>query len=640
MTLGRRMALLMAAVVLLSLVGGLAVQTLATRDALQRELQRRSLEAARSLAGVLAEQAGDTARMHTLVLSQVELDGLRSVQLTRPGGGVFLEARPALAPAVVPGWFVSVLPLNGVEAHADILEHGNRVVGSVRVATRTAWAHELLWNSARLTAAWLAGVALFGATLAAYGLRGWARSLRDTMAQAQALEEGRFVEGEEPRLPELRQLTRSMNATVRRLREVFAAQAEQVQALQRQALVDGVTALPLRGQFTGHLETQLAGSGGPGVALILIRVLELDALNQRLGHEATDRLLIATASLLQAYLDRVPGTFAGRLNGADFALCVPASGLAVETATSLHAALAAAPALHAGAARIVVGAVDSRPGMGVGAVLAAADVALAHAEAGAGLAIHDEGQALVDLAGSRAWREQIGAALAQGHTQLAACAVRGRDGQILHLECELLVQFRPGAEFQGAGRWLALARRSHLLPQVDLAALSLALAATAADGQRRAVHMAPASLSTPGFVADVADLLQRAPAAAERLTIEWVGSDPLAEADTLLAQAAQQWRACGAHLGMELAGAQVQHVTRAAELGLDYIKLATRHLHGAVSEEAMRSYAQGLVSLVHGLGLRVLAQGVDRQDELAMLWELGFDGAAGQALETQPPPTV
>ena len=46
------------------------------------------------------------------------------------------------------------------------------------------------------------------------------------------------------------------------------------------------------------------------------------------------------------------------------------------------------------------------------------------------------------------------------------------------------------------------------------------------------------------------------------------------------------------------------------------------------------------VSLVHGLGLRVLAQGVDRQDELAMLWELGFDGAAGQALETQRPPTV
>ena len=39
-----------------------------------------------------------------------------------------------------------------------------------------------------------------------------------------------IVEAEEPRLPELRQLTRSMNATVRRLRAVFDAQAEQVAA--------------------------------------------------------------------------------------------------------------------------------------------------------------------------------------------------------------------------------------------------------------------------------------------------------------------------------------------------------------------------------------------------------------------------
>jgi EAL domain-containing protein (putative c-di-GMP-specific phosphodiesterase class I)/GGDEF domain-containing protein len=639
MSLGRRVALLMAAVVLLSLLGGLVVQTLVAREALQRELQRRSLEAAHSLAQVLAEQLGDTARMQALVVAQVELGSVRSIVLTRPDGVVILEASPAPRAPAVPGWFMSWLPLSGVTAHADIL-HGHRLGGSVRVEPRTAWAHEALWASARLTASWLAGVALFAATLSAYLLRGWNRPLQDTVAQAQALEQGRFVEAEEPHLPELRLLTRSMNATVRRLREVFTAQAEQVQLLQRQALLDGVTTLPLRGQFTGRLETQLAGGGGPGVAMILMRVLDLDALNQRLGHEATDRLLVCAASLLQAYVDGVPGTFAGRLNGADFALCLPASGLAAETAGSLHAALAAAPALHAGAARIVVGAVDAQPGMNAGAVLAAADAALALAEAEGGLAIHDEGQAPADLAGSRAWRGQIGAALSEGRTQLAECAVRGRDGQIIHLECELRVQFSPGSDYQGAARWLALARRSQLLPRVDLAALSLALAATAADGQRRAVHMAPASLAIAGYVADVTAMLREAPAAARRLAIEWVGANPLAEADTMLVQAAQQWRDCGAHLGVELTGAQIQHVTRASELGIDYIKLATRHLHGAVNEEAMRSYAAGLVSLVHGLGLLVLAQGVDRQEELAMLWELGFDGAAGQALETLKPQMV
>ena len=71
---------------------------------------------------------------------------------------------------------------------------------------------------------------------------------------------------------------------------------------------------------------------------------------------------------------------------------------------------------------------------------------------------------------------------------------------------------------------------------------------------------------------------------------------------------------------------------------IDYIKLETRHLHRAVNEDAMRTYAAGLVSLVHGLGLVVLAQGVDQEEELAALWELGFDGAAGAALEGSNPP--
>jgi hypothetical protein len=66
-------------------------------------------------------------------------------------------------------------------------------------------------------------------------------------------------------------------------------------------------------------------------------------------------------------------------------------------------------------------------------------------------------------------------------------------------------------------------------------------------------------------------------------------------------------------MGVELVGrAESSTSPGPAELGIDYIKLATRHLHGAVNEDAMRTYAAGLVSLVHGLGLLVLAQGVDQ----------------------------
>lgn len=637
MSLSRRVALMLATCVLLALVAGLTVQAGVARAALQAELQRRSHASAQLLARVLSAQEGDVDRMRSWVQAQVDLGLAGQVVLLGADGSVLFESRATEATARVPDWFARLMALDVATGRADLLQPGG-VGGHLRLEPRTAWALEALWRSLGQSVASLLGLALLAAAWGAWLVRRWQQPLREVLAQAEALEQGRFVEAVEPRPPEWVRLTRSMNATIRRLREVFAAQAEQVQVLQRQALLDGVTGLPLRGQFTGRLQAQLAGSGGPGVALILVRVLDLEAVNQRLGHEATDRLLVDAASLLQAYVDGVPGTFAGRLNGADFALCLPAAGLAAETATSLHAALVAAPALHAGGARIVVGAVDSQEGMHLGEVLAAADAALARAEHEGGLALHQAGHAPADLAGARAWREQIAAALAEGRIRLGEGVMRGRDGQSIHLECQLCVQLRSGGRYEEAARWLALARRSHLLPQVDLAALRLALAATAADGRRRAVHMSPASLDQPGFVADVTGLLRQAPTAAQRLAIEWVGAQALAEGHPLLARAAEQWRACGAHLGVELAGAQVPHIARAGELGMDYVKLETRHLHGAANEEAMRSYAAGLVALVHGLGLMVLALGVDHEGELAALWELGFDGAAGAALEGSHPP--
>ena len=74
-------------------------------------------------------------------------------------------------------------------------------------------------------------------------MRAWRRPLLATVAQAQALEERRFIIADEPRVPELRQLTRSMNSVVRRLQAVFEQQAATLEELRVQAQTDAVTGL-------------------------------------------------------------------------------------------------------------------------------------------------------------------------------------------------------------------------------------------------------------------------------------------------------------------------------------------------------------------------------------------------------------
>lgn len=429
------------------------------------------------------------------------------------------------------------------------------------------------------------------------------------------------------------------NRLEEKLRHVVMQQAEQVALLQRQAQFDAVTGAPLRAHFVARLQQQLAQPGGPGLALLLVRVQQLDALNPRLGHAATDRLLRHVAELLQTYVERVAGTFAGRLNGSDFALCLPVDGVALETAQSLHATLHAAPALQSAGAEFIVAGADGLRDVDVGAALAAADAALARAENGAeGLAVEQHGIGGAPSAagaGATAWRAQIAAALAEGRARLAEFELLAADGRLIHLECPLRVQLGPAGEYHAAERWLALARRSRLLPQVDLGAIRLALQAIAADGRPRAVHAAAASLAAPGFGAEVAALLAAQAQAAALLSIDCAEAlRPAVDITPALAAAVAAWRPHGVRVGIEHAGAAPQQLPLLQAAGIVYVKVDARHLRGAATDAAVRGHAQSLVALIHGLGLTALAEGVADAADLAALWALGFDGATGPAVTT------
>jgi EAL domain-containing protein (putative c-di-GMP-specific phosphodiesterase class I) len=68
------------------------------------------------------------------------------------------------------------------------------------------------------------------------------------------------------------------------------------------------------------------------------------------------------------------------------------------------------------------------------------------------------------------------------------------------------------------------------------------------------------------------------------------------------------------------------------EIGVDYVKVDARHLHGLADDEAVRGYAQSLIALIHGLGLRAIAEGIEESRDLLAVWALGFDGATGSAV--------
>jgi EAL domain-containing protein (putative c-di-GMP-specific phosphodiesterase class I) len=636
LTLTRRVAALLVAVWLLAFVGAFGAHLIAARSAWHAQLGAQNQQAATALAATLAAalvpRAADAppppeAAAAAALSAAFHAADYARIAIADAGGGAAFERRRAAA-AAAPAWFAALVDLRPPPGRArlDIAGASPREL-QLEVAPDTAL--RALWRAAAAGALALAALAAFSASLAWWALRGWWRPLAASVAQAQAIEQARFVTAEEPALPELREVTRAMNSMVRRLRELFHAQAEQVAQLQLQAQTDAVSGLPLRGQFVSRLADLLADAAGPPVALLLVRVPNLELLNERHGRGATDRLLAGLADVLLTYVERVPGTCAGRLNGTDFALGLPAAGIAMETAQSVRGAVEAAPVARLAGAEFLFGAIDGLCGVNAGAALAAADAALARAEAGDGIAVDDHPDP--QAGGSRAWRDQIAQALEHSRVQLGSYPVVDMRGNLIHLECPLRVQLQEGGEYLVARRWLALAARSRLLPQLDLAAVDLALAAIEADGRPRCVHVTPRSFIGTDFAARLQARLEAVPQAARWLSIEW--TETARAADTAaLRVAVAGWRRLGVTVGVEHAGASAKALPALKELGVDYVKVDARHLRGLADDEAVRGYAQSLVALLHGLGLTALAEGIDEPRDLLALWQLGFDGATGAAV--------
>ena len=628
MTLSRRMALFIAGLLLLALGGALIIHTLAARDALQQQQDVRNRDAAAALALALSQQQGEPAAMKAVATAQFDLGHYRNIKLVAGDGTVVFDLQEATPPPRTPAWFGRLLPMATADGTA-LVSSGWRELGTLSVAAHTAWAQESLWNASLRSATLLGGLAALATVLTAWMLRAWQRPLHATVLQAQALARGQFIESPLPQLPELQALTLSMNTTVRRLRETFASQAEQVAYLQRQAQLDSLTGLPLRPQFIETLNRRLVHQDGMG--LLLVRVTALEQINDQHGRHAADTVLRQASAVLASFARAEPDCFAGRLTGPDLALLLPVPGMAADAAQDLLRTLREAVTPLGFGAQVCVAASDGMLYPSADAALAAALPGLALAEAAGGLHVAQGGLAGSAVANLAAWQSQISSALAERRTQIGEYPVLDPQGQLIHLECPLRLQLDPHGPYQPAAKWLALARRCGLSPQVDAAAIGLALIAIAGDGKPRAVNVELTSLAATGFVDEVARQLAAQPQAAQRLWVEWVEAGNQGDWDAA-AQATLQWGHHGVHIGVEHAGGSPEQLARLRDLGLDYVKVDARHLRGAATDSHVRAYGKSLAGLIRLLGLKALAEGVESSADLAVLWQLGFDGATGQAL--------
>ncbi len=372
---------------------------------------------------------------------------------------------------------------------------------------------------------------------------------------------------------------------------------------------------------------------GPVVAL-LIAVSRFDAINAAFGRASGDAVLQAVAGRIERLADTDGRTrLAARMAGAEYAVLLDAPAtlgdgqvLARELIEALSRPFSAGAHLITLACR--AGLAISRPGDDAAALLRRASAALAAAKAGDGVPVRAieegaenerarEGRLEVDLRraldrGEIEVRFQPQVSIASGRIVGAEALARWRHPQLGEL---------------GASTLLRVAARSDYLAQLSDHVQRRAVATAAAwpEGLRAlrlSVNITAADIVRPGFAGQFLALVRESGFDPARLTVE-VTESGLIEDLSVAADLLAALRGGGLRVAIDDFGTGYSSLAYLKALPLDYLKIDKRLAQDIAGSMRDRIVVRGVIEMARSLGLDVVAEGVETEQQLALLAEEG-----------------
>lgn len=637
MSLIRQLWLAIIAISLLAFCGSYAVSVLMARHYVDQQLRRQNVEAANSLALSMSHQDKDLVSVELQVAAIFDGGHYQSISVTDPFGKTLVERIQTLSDINVPEFVVRLLPIESVPGRAQVSD-GWKQFGVVTVVGSSRFAYQSLWTGLiQLTGWYLVALLASGAVGTAF-VRNIRRPLEAVVGQAHAIGERRFITIEEPRTPELRSMVCAMNDMVARLRQMFADEGARLETLRHKVNHDEVTGLSNREYFMAHFRELLTSDTAAAAAsLVMVRLTNLQDINQRLGGARADALLKDLGAVLWASGEGRPGQRAGRIKGADFAVVCPTIESPAAAALDIFERLTRdfLPKWSADVPDLFnLAAVAYHRGSGPGAVLARADEALAiaqskgpnawHAEEGA------EGRAAVP---AEQWRLLLTEALAAGRFQLAFYPVIAGENQPLHAESAVRLRADPAGPLLSAGDFMPMAARLNLIAPLDLSVVKLAINHLETTTGDVAVNLSAETLPDWAFRNDFRALLKEHPALCSRLWFE-VPEYGVFRHFEAFQELCKMLKALGCRVGIEHFGQRFAEAQKLAGLGLDYVKVHATYIRGIDQNPGNQEFLKGVCNVAHAMGIVVIAVGVQNDAELETLRALGFDGATGPGIRS------
>ncbi|MBC2902953.1 EAL domain-containing protein [Streptomyces cupreus] len=423
--------------------------------------------------------------------------------------------------------------------------------------------------------------------------------------------------------------------------------------LQHNAEHDPLTDLPNRALFTQRVQQALSGrrASDRGAALRGTAVLFIDldgfkAVNDTIGHQAGDELLVQAARRLQEAVRH--GDTASRLGGDEFAALIVGDGTRdrsarerhiLELADRLRVTLSQPYVIDGNDVRVAasIGVAFAEPGLGAGELLRNADLAMYRAKAsGKGRVELYKPQMQQDVVRKAELATRLRAALHDGEFALlhqpvvcledgritsVAAQARWRSSQgVLFTPAEFLRVSEDSDKTAALGRWM-------LEEAVEQAAERTATGLSVPV----AVRMSARRLLDRSMPLDsIEALLTQHGLPSGALVIELSDTDVRVSLDELERRLGAL-RRLGVRIALDGFGSGSVAITALRRLPVDVLKLDRGLVEGVVESARLHKITSGLLRIATDLGLQSVAGGVDLPEQVEALRAMGCTHGQGMA---------
>ena len=142
------------------------------------------------------------------------------------------------------------------------------------------------------------------------------------------------------------------------------------------------------------------------------------------------------------------------------------------------------------------------------------------------------------------------------------------------------------------------------------------------------VNVSADTLQDARFVTEVAAVLSEVGVAPELLTLE-LTEDVVVDDPQLAAERMLELRALGVRLSVDDFGTGYSSLTYLKGLPIDEVKIDKGFVVGLVADPADQAVVRAVIDIARTLGVRVVAEGVEHEEQHALLARLGVDEVQG-----------